>query len=174
MKYIKKVSTVKIDKTTGSVVDTTNITDKVTNAYSARVVEELIKNNTPEIDIPEVPTKTSQLTNDSGFITASNGAITNKTYYTDFEVSQHGIYVSGISSGASNFFSANITKSGYYPLCLACTGSINHNNAGFTINPIRLSARSAGSATVYYWGRNDASHKSDCTGYIDILWVKIK
>lgn len=41
MKYIKRKSAVR--PITGSIVDTTNIDDKTSNTYSARVIEELVK-----------------------------------------------------------------------------------------------------------------------------------
>ena len=48
MKYIEKKSVVELPPASGSISDTTNITDKVTNAYSARLVEEKLnsKQNT--------------------------------------------------------------------------------------------------------------------------------
>ena len=94
--------------------------------------------------------------------------------YKDFEVSQHALSVSGLSSGSAKNFNTTVTKEGYYPLSIASTTCVNHNTAGFTINPIRISTREEGKAVVYLWARNDTSAKTACTGYIDILWVKIK
>lgn len=45
MKYIEKKSASKIPEIDGSIVDTTNINDKITNTYSARVIDELVQNN---------------------------------------------------------------------------------------------------------------------------------
>jgi microcystin-dependent protein len=42
MKYIKRKSAVKLSPITGSIVDTTNITDKKSNTYSARIFEEML------------------------------------------------------------------------------------------------------------------------------------
>lgn len=43
MKWIKKMSTVFLPKIFGNIVDTTNITDKTSNTYSARVIESLVE-----------------------------------------------------------------------------------------------------------------------------------
>lgn len=40
MKYIEKKSIVPLPQANGTISDTTNITDKITNTYSARVIEE--------------------------------------------------------------------------------------------------------------------------------------
>lgn len=45
MKIIEKKSVVTLSPATGSILDTTNITDKTTNTYSARVVDEKIAEN---------------------------------------------------------------------------------------------------------------------------------
>ena len=45
MKWIKKVAVTVLDNIAGAIIDSTNITDKVTNTYSARVIEELINAN---------------------------------------------------------------------------------------------------------------------------------
>lgn len=42
MIYIEKKSVVPLPAASGSISDTTNITDKVTNTYSARVIEEML------------------------------------------------------------------------------------------------------------------------------------
>lgn len=94
--------------------------------------------------------------------------------YKDLVVSQHALSVSGLTSGNAKNFNTTVTKEGYYPLSIASTTCVNHSTAGFTINPIRISTREEGQAVVYSWARNDASAKNACTGYIDILWVKIK
>ena len=157
MKYIKKVSTVKIDKTTGSVVDTTNITDKVTNAYSARVVEELIKNNTPEIDIPEVPTKTSQLTNDSGFITGLK--------ISNYSITYHTILGStNITPNGSKTGTVNVTNPGYYPI-----GIVGWDSSG---TGFYMSAASLGAASIYYNASNPHPNTITCYLTIRILWAK--
>jgi hypothetical protein len=41
MKYIVKKSVIELPETSGSISDTTNITNKTTNTYSARVIEEM-------------------------------------------------------------------------------------------------------------------------------------
>lgn len=45
MIYIEKKSIVELPKTTGSIVNTTNITDKTTNTYSAEVIDNLVSEN---------------------------------------------------------------------------------------------------------------------------------
>lgn len=94
--------------------------------------------------------------------------------YKDLVVSQHALSVFDLSHQASKYFNTTISKEGYYPLSIASTTCVNYTEAGFTINPIRISTREEGKAVVYSWGKNDASAKNACTGYIDILWVKIK
>ena len=47
MKYIKRKSAVKSEQITGSIVDTTNVTNKLTNTYSARVIDMLMNITTP-------------------------------------------------------------------------------------------------------------------------------
>lgn len=94
--------------------------------------------------------------------------------YKDFEVSQVAIPVSGLSTGNSKNFSVTVQKEGFFPLCLASTTCINYTNAGFVIEPIRLSSRTEGKATIYCRGENYASPVTSSTGYCDILWVKIK
>lgn len=42
-RYIKRKSAIKVDKITGSIVDTINVDDKTSNTYSANVIDELIK-----------------------------------------------------------------------------------------------------------------------------------
>lgn len=41
MKYLEKKSIVPMEKATGSISDTLNIEDKITNTYSARIIDEL-------------------------------------------------------------------------------------------------------------------------------------
>ena len=69
MKRIRKVAETPVDETTGSIVDTTSIDDKTTNTYSARIIDESIDYAVSNISIP---TKTSQLTNDVGYISAKD------------------------------------------------------------------------------------------------------
>lgn len=73
MIYIQKKSVAEIPPASGSVSDTLNVTDKITNAPSIRLMQELLSNISSSPDSPgtsvEVPTKTSQLENDSGFLT---------------------------------------------------------------------------------------------------------
>ena len=47
--YIEKKSTAEIPEVHGAVVDTRNITDKTTNAYSARIIDEMNIYSTEEI-----------------------------------------------------------------------------------------------------------------------------
>ena len=60
MKWIIKRAVTPIKEFTGSIIDSTNITDKTTNTYSANIIDQL------------VPKKTSELTNDSGFVTVDD------------------------------------------------------------------------------------------------------
>lgn len=66
--YLEKKSIAEIPPASGSVSDTLNVKDKITNAPSIRLVEDLIETVSGSIPV-EIPTKTSQLENDSGFIT---------------------------------------------------------------------------------------------------------
>lgn len=75
MKFLQKKSIAEIPPASGSVSDTLNVTDKVTNAPSIRLVQEMIGNSPGGgggTDSVDVPTKTSELENDSGFITADD------------------------------------------------------------------------------------------------------
>ena len=163
-RLIKRKSAVKVSRIEGSIVDTTNIKDKKKNTYSANVIEKLIEDNVPDI---EVPTKTSQLINDSGFITSA-------LKYSDFVVQAHSVHANYISAGQSNTFSATITNAGYYPLAIAAPASYSHTNAGFTVNPLRITYRGNGTGTIQYWARNDANGSTNWTNaYIDVLWVKM-
>lgn len=48
MKYIQKKSTAEIPEVNGAVVDTRNVADKTTNAYSARIIDEMNTYSTEE------------------------------------------------------------------------------------------------------------------------------
>ena len=60
MKWIIKRAVTPIKEFTGSIIDSTNITDKTTNTYSANVIDQ------------KIPKRTSELTNDSGFVTVDD------------------------------------------------------------------------------------------------------
>lgn len=74
MKIIEKKSTVKVDKTSGSIVDTTNIEDKTTNTYSARIIDE----KTNIVDLSSLITnKNSAISNPERIRMIKNGNIIN-------------------------------------------------------------------------------------------------
>lgn len=267
MKWIIKRAVTPIKEFTGSIIDSTNITDKTTNTYSANVIDQLIPKRTSDIindsnfitadDVPdsEIPAQYNYSTpapdgtiDDLAAFTVGKPGITgsvnitkkasgtgsnipagwynfiamphrtglagettsdnpdygsiiltpmtfsgaswilrrtsNKTAitevkpistlsYADFVVSAHQISVSLSAYNSSNY-TRTFTKAGYYPLCIAGPAAYSYNQGGFTMTPQRLSARSVGSCTLAYWGKNDANGAtSNCTAYVDILWVKV-
>ena len=94
--------------------------------------------------------------------------------YSDFVVQAHSVHANYISAGQSNTFSATITNAGYYPLAIAAPASYSHTNAGFTVNPLRITSRGNGTGTIQYWARNDANGATNWTNAnIDVLWVKM-
>ena len=120
----------------------------------------------------KVPTKTSELTNDSNFVKTDD--IDNKTEYTDFVIETHSMTVSGLSANNSKEDDTTITKEGYYPLSIASV-SYNHNQAGFTFTPQRITSRGNGTGTLKFYARNEANGATgNCTAYCDVLWVKIR
>ena len=93
--------------------------------------------------------------------------------YSDFVVEAHAVSVSLSAYNSANY-TATLYKSGYYPLCIASPAAFWYNQGGFTISPQRLDSRANGSCVLAYWGKNDANGAtSNCTAYVDILWVKI-
>ena len=92
--------------------------------------------------------------------------------YSSFVVQSHGLSVSYKAYNSGNN-TATLTKSGYYPLGIV-SGTYNYTQTGFTISPTRIYNRANGSCTIAYWGKNDSNGATNnCTGYVDVLWVKI-
>lgn len=93
--------------------------------------------------------------------------------YSSFVVQSHAVSVS-YSAYNSGDRTATLSKSGYYPLGIVSPMAYNYTQAGFTISPRRIYNRASGSCTISYWGKNDANGAtSNCTAYIDVLWVKV-
>lgn len=157
MKYIKRISGVKIDKLKGTIVDSETISDKTTNTYSARIIDKKIEENVPDIEIPEIPTKTSQLTNDSGFITGlkiSAISITNHTILGS----------TTINPNATKSGTVTVSNAGYYPIGIA----------GWDTSETKfyISSASLGSASIYYSASNPHPNAITCYANVRILWAK--
>ena len=149
MKWIKKMSTMFLPKIFGNIVDTKNITDKISNTYSARIIEELT-------DV-KVPTKTSELTNDSGFLTGLK--------FSSLVPVNHTI-LSPVNINPSNSKSGtvNLTKAGYYPIGISGWES--------TETTFHISAASLGKASIYYYAYNPHPNTVTCKLNVRILWAK--
>lgn len=155
MKIIKRKSAVKVSKLEGNIVDTTNIKDKKKNTYSANVIEKLIEDNVPDV---EVPTKTSQLINDSGFITGLK--------ISSIVITNHAILgATNLMPNNSKTGTVNATKSGYYPIGIA-----GWEASG--IDPFYISSASLGTASIYYKATNPHPNQITCYLNVRIIWAK--
>lgn len=98
MRYIKKKSTVKVDKLLGNIADTTNIEDKKRNTYSANIIDSLLENaggGNQEIDFSEILDKLAPIgsgmdffgsTAPTNYMFANGAAISRSTYSELFAI----------------------------------------------------------------------------------------
>ncbi len=120
-----------------------------------------------------VPTKTSQLTNDSGFLTSSTAGaiITQVKSYTSGEFS-----VYDTNSGSGSFTAAG-PGSGWYPTCVTVPHGSGTTTLGSGIYSHGITMTSAGnntcSGTIYVSGNsgNASTNRGKCTYYV--TWAKI-
>ena len=132
--------------------------------YSADEVDEKIK----DIQGGEIPTKTSQLENDSNFATTSqiptktsqlkndSGFITSLTF-SAFTTTGHELINEIFSPGQSKANTVTFSQDGYYPI------SISHscnNEEDITLEELYISSATKGSVSVRYSMKNTSSGAS--------------
>lgn len=111
---------------------------------------------------PTIPTKTSDLNNDSGFITGIQSLLKVEEYTLTHSV----------SAGSSAQSTKAITKAGYYPI-----GVVGYDIAGSAstwLAPFKLGLTdvASGSATIYANLRNYSTGNSSGNMTVKVLWVK--
>ena len=172
MKYLKRKSAIKVDKTKGSIVDTENVDDEVTNTFSIRIIKNLLSK-------VKVPTKTSELTNDSDFITSDaiptqTSELTNDSgFITELKISS--ITTSGHTPVSNRYFGtqeayetdATYTKAGYYPI------SIFAYCNGVRLESCYIKSGGLGTATIHFRMYNSSSSTA-YTGTLNVFitWIK--
>lgn len=119
-----------------------------------------------DINSLTIPTKTSDLTNDSGFLIGS-----------DFVTEQHEADTSlSVSSGAYVTKTYTLTKSGYYPIAIAGWRVSNGTGSGGTYAlmwTMHLDTASDDTAEIRAGVRAVGGAVSGCTLTVDILWRKL-
>ena len=137
-------------------------------------------------DASDVPTKTSQLTNDSGFISedsngdiaitrniaaggkATFGAINFNQLIQYTNVSATTASVAGNASGEAT--SAVSTLNGYYPIAIT---NVRVNTGAASLRRFYFATQQSGRASVTFGAQNDGSSAKAMTCQADILWIKI-
>lgn len=141
--------------------------------YSATEVDNKLKNI-------KMPTKTSELTNDSNFITSDDiPAIPSKTsdlqndsgFITELKISsivptKHTVLSSvNVNPNENKTGTITVTKEGYYPLGIAGWEGIS--------TEFNITNASLGSASIYYKATNGNPNTITCYLNVTILWVKL-
>lgn len=145
-------------------------------------------------DASSVPTKTSQLTNDSGFVSddggyiredddgdvsitrnitaggkATFGAINFNQLIQYTNVSATTASVAGNASGEAT--SAVSTLTDYYPIAIT---NVRVNTGAASLRRFYFATQQSGRASVTFGAQNDGSSAKAMTCQADILWIKIK
>ena len=112
---------------------------------------------------PTIPTKTSDLTNDSHFVAKG-----------DFVISSHTTTNKTISGGSTmSAETQTFTKSGYYPLAISGWVLNGSNATNLTLVHLYISSQASGSVGVTYRIHNAGSSQSTSSNVkVYILWIK--
>ena len=112
---------------------------------------------------PTIPTKTSNLTNDSHFVAKG-----------DFVISSHTTTNQTISGGSTmSAATQTFTKSGYYPLAISGWVLNGSNATNLTLVHLYISSQASGSVGVTYRIHNAGSSQSTSSNVkVYILWIK--
>ena len=112
---------------------------------------------------PTIPTKTSDLTNDSHFVAKG-----------DFVISSHTTTNKTISGGSTmSAATQTFTKSGYYPLAISGWVLNGSNATNLTLVHLYISSQASGSVGVTYRIHNAGSSQSTSSNVkVYILWIK--
>ena len=122
-----------------------------------------LENDSGFVTSSAIPTKTSQLTNDSGFVTSSSATFVTQT---------HSLTASGLSPGQGWNRTTTLTKAGYVPLTTASL-LYGPSEDGFEYAFIRFTARASGTCTVEWYCKNAYNgSKPSVTVKLDIIWIK--
>ena len=130
-------------------------------------------------DIPSVPTKTSDLTNDSGFITSASvptkiSDLTNDSgviAFNDLVIEEYTKAYSNIAGGGNFSWEESVSKSGYYPVGVV---GFNAARAGLCCEFAFITDVAVGSCTLRMHAKNTTSTSiSANTAKIYVLWIKV-
>ena len=159
---------VPIGGTTGQVLAKKSDTDHDTEWVEQ--TEPFSKDYNELINTPTIPSSTSELTNDSGFITSNDvptkvsqlandkGYITSSPLtISNIATSYHLVVNQVFNPGASASNNATYTKSGYYPICISWACNYDDD---VSLDGIYIASASKGSCTIHYDIRNNSSSAS--------------
>lgn len=152
----------------GNVIASGDITDGTGNVLSDKA------------DMTDIPTATSDLTNDSGFIASdSNGNVTISGKATLgaingdqlFAYTSVSVTTSSISANASGEVTSSASNlAGYYPLAIA---EVNISTGVASLRRFYFSTQETGKAVVKIGVQNDGTSAKTISATARILWVKV-